>query len=84
MRVLKHGGWTSADMRHWGFAVKRPLEKTWTDLQQERKEDMNWGEETSQDEKFLFLGRKHCDVYDFVTFPGGNVEDRVLYRAAQK
>lgn len=41
MQVLKHGGWTSAGMRQGGFAVKRPLEKTRTDLQQERKEDMN-------------------------------------------
>lgn len=54
-------------MRHWGFAVKRPLEKTKRDMQQERKENMDWGEETSQNEEFLFLVRKHCDVYNFVT-----------------
>lgn len=84
MWVLKLGGWTSGHTRHWGFAIKRTLEKTWTDLGQERKEDMKWGEETSQDEESLFLGRKHCDVYDFVTFPRGNVGDRVFDNAAQK
>lgn len=30
---------------------------------------MYGGEEPSQNEEFLFLGRKHCDVYNLLHYP---------------